>query len=209
MSDNYIQILDYGIGNVRSLRNALDKIEINNIVNDKIDSNDKNLKGLIIPGVGAFPAAMDLLNQKKLIESIINLKNKNIPILGICLGMQILFEIGNEIKKTNGLKFIKGDVIPLDSEKMTVPNIGWRSIKKNKNFFKNLNNRKFYFIHSFYANPTNIDNVMYYTEYENTKIPAIVKEKNIFGFQFHPEKSGADGLILLKHFCKHSFESNN
>jgi glutamine amidotransferase len=209
MSDNYIQILDYGIGNVRSLRNALDKIEINNIVNDKIDSDDRNLKGLIIPGVGAFPAAMDLLNQKKLIESIVNLKNKNIPILGICLGMQILFEVGNEIKKTNGLKFIKGDVIPLDNEKMTVPNIGWRSISGNNNLFKNLNNKKFYFVHSFFANPKNLDNVIYNTEYEKTKIPAIVKEKNIFGFQFHPEKSGEDGLILLKHFCKYSFGYNN
>ena len=209
MPDNYIQILNYGIGNVRSLRNALDKIKINNVVNDKIDTNDENLKGLIIPGVGAFPAAMNLLNQKKLIENIVNLKNKNIPILGICLGMQILFEVSNEIKKTSGLKFIKGDVIPLDNEKMTVPNIGWRSISENNNLFKNLNNKKFYFVHSFFANPTNLNNVMYYTEYEKTKIPAIVKEKNIFGFQFHPEKSGEDGLILLKHFCKYSFEYNN
>ena len=116
MSDNYIQILNYGIGNIRSLQNALNKIDIKNIVSEKINQDDPFLKGLILPGVGAFSAAMDLLKNKNLIKSIEKIKQKQIPILGICLGMQILFKTGHEIKK-KGLSFLDGDVLPLNAEK--------------------------------------------------------------------------------------------
>ena len=208
MSDNYIQILNYGIGNIRSLQNALNKIDIKNIVSEKINQDDPFLKGLILPGVGAFSAAMDLLKNKNLIKSIEKIKQKQIPILGICLGMQILFKTGHEIKKKKGLSFLDGDVLPLNAEKMQIPNIGWRALIRNQKFLNDINNKKFYFVHSYYVSPTKKEIVKYFIDYEGFKIPAIVNENNLFGFQFHPEKSGKDGLELLKSFCEYSFRNS-
>ena len=201
MSDNYIQILDYGIGNVRSLKNALNKIEINNLLSDKIDTFDTKLRGLIIPGVGSFPSAINLLKSKNLIESIKSLNKNNLPILGICLGMQILLNEGTEGEKTKGLGFFDGTVIELDRKKMQIPNIGWRKIIGEDNLINSLQNKKFYFVHSYYVNPSNKEYIKYYINYENFKIPAIIRKNNLIGFQFHPEKSGEDGLNLLKEFC--------
>lgn len=207
MSDSYIQILNYGIGNIRSLQNALNKIDIKNIVSEKINLNDQFLKGLIIPGVGAFSAAMNLLQKKNLINTLEKIKQKQIPILGICLGMQILFKTGHEIEKKEGLGFLDGDVLPLNIKKMQVPNIGWRELVQNQELLNDINNKKFYFVHSYYVSPNKQEIVKYYINYEGFKIPAIVNENNLFGFQFHPEKSGKDGLELLKNFCEYSFKN--
>jgi glutamine amidotransferase len=201
MLDNYIQILDYGIGNIRSLANALNHIKIKNKVSSQIELNNKKLRGLIIPGVGAFPAAMRLLKKKSLLEKIKSLYEKKIPILGICLGMQILLTEGTEIEKKPGLGFFKGSVLPLDKKKMLVPNIGWRKIYGDDEVVTQAENLTFYFVHSYYVNLENKEYVKYYAVYENFKIPAIIRKNNLFGFQFHPEKSGTNGLNLLNNFC--------
>lgn len=205
MSDEYIQILDYGIGNVKSLKNALNKININNKLCDHIDLEDNKLRGLIIPGVGAFPTAINLLKQKNLFKKIQDYSKKNLPILGICLGMQILLKKGTEGENKDGLDFFNGQVLPLDQNKIKTPNIGWRKIIGQDEIIQNIENLDFYFVHSFYVEPENKKYVKYYIDYENFRIPAFIRKDKIFGFQFHPEKSGKNGLNLLERFCNFCF----
>ena len=203
MSGNYIQILDYGIGNIRSLGNALNAINIKTEIKEKINLDDVDLKGLIIPGVGSFPSAMNILSKKNLIQDLSNVASSGLPVLGICLGMQLLFTEGKEIKTSKGLNLLKGQVLPLNNKKIKVPNIGWRKVIKNSGIdkFKDFNHNNFYFVHSFFVEPLDPSIVKYSINYDNFKIPAIVNKHNIYGFQFHPEKSGSNGLELLKNFC--------
>jgi glutamine amidotransferase len=204
MSDKYIQILDYGIGNIRSLQNSLNFLGINNKVKKNIDHDDKNFNGLIIPGVGAFPSAMKILEKNFLIDQIKTVSKKKFKVLGICLGMQILFSKSEEIEITNGLNLIEGSVEILNKDyNCKIPNIGWRELKKkDDNFFENSNKKKFYFVHSYVVKPKNKNLIKFIIDYEGIEIPAIVNYENIYGFQFHPEKSGPMGLNLLKEFCE-------
>tara|TARA_X000000950_G_scaffold288686_1_gene406747 strand:+ start:601 stop:1218 length:618 start_codon:yes stop_codon:yes gene_type:complete len=204
MSDKYIQILDYGIGNIRSLQNSLNFLGINNIIKKNIDYDDKNFNGLIIPGVGAFSSAMKILEEKFLIKQIKIVSKKKIKILGICLGMQILFSNSEEIEITNGLNLIEGSVEILNKHNnCKIPNIGWRELrKKDDNFFESSNKKQFYFVHSYVVRPKNKNLIKFVIDYDGIEIPAIVNYKNIYGFQFHPEKSGPVGLNLLKEFCE-------
>ena len=204
MSDKYIQILDYGIGNIRSLQNSLNYLGINNKIKKNIDYNDNNFNGLIIPGVGAFPSAMKILEENSLINQIRVVSKKNFKILGICLGMQILFSAGEEIEFTKGLDLMEGSVEILNKNSTCkIPNIGWRELKKkNNNLFESSNKEKFYFVHSYVVRPKNKNLIKFVIDYEGIEIPAIVNHENIYGFQFHPEKSGPVGLNLLKEFCE-------
>ena len=195
-----ITILDYGLGNIRSLKNSLKLITKN--VNFFSDDLKKNFDILFIPGVGSFAKAAEILRKKKLDNLIIDSNKNDVLIIGICLGMQILFTTGYEDGKSDGLNLIDGyvDLIPTKDKKL--PNIGWRPILINDNekfnFLKKFNKKKFYFVHSFMANVENKKKIISYTDYGDIKIPSIVFNKNIIGIQFHPEKSRENGIELLR-----------
>ena len=158
---------------------------------------------MFIPGVGSFSRASEILFKKKNYSDLIFETNKKeILIVGICLGMHLLLTKGFEDGENRGLDFVKGyvDRIPVKSKKL--PNIGWRNIKfidKSRfNFLKKFNNSKFYFVHSYMSNLENEKNIISYANYDNIKIPSIIFNKNVLGIQFHPEKSGENGIEFLK-----------
>lgn len=194
-----IAIIDYGAGNLHSVQNALKYIGEESIVTkDKTDLEKAD--ALILPGVGAFPKAMQMLNQTNLVETIKNQVNKK-PLLGICLGMQMLFDYGMEFEKTQGLGLIDG-YIDLIKTEFKIPHMGYNELEINikSSMLNGINEGDcVYFVHSFMAN-TKSENVVAYCDY-GVKIPALVQKGNVFGAQYHPEKSGKVGLQMLKNFA--------
>lgn len=194
-----IAIIDYGAGNLFSVKNALDYLGLENI----ITNNPKDLEAadkLILPGVGAFPDAMRMLGESGLVD-VIKEQVKHKPLLGICLGMQMLFEKGYEFGETEGLGFIKGSVKYMELENLPVPHIGWNSLEFNEKspLLDKCSDGDFvYFVHS-YAAECPSENVAAYCDY-GMKVPALVQNGNVYGAQFHPEKSGEVGLNILKNF---------
>ena len=197
-----ILILDYGSGNVKSVLNICKYIEDNSLISNNIE-DIKNSSHIILPGVGSFKASMNKIKKNLPIEEIMNeIINKQKPILGICVGMQVLANIGYEFGECTGLGLIDGSVKKLETNKYPLPNIGWNNIdvKKDNILFKKLEeNNSFYFVHSFAFIAKNNVNVIASSVYENKFVCAIQK-KNIFGVQFHPEKSQKSGIQLLKNF---------
>lgn len=200
-----IVIIDYGMGNLKSVKNALDFIGIES----KISSNEsdiKNANALILPGVGAFPDAMDNI-EKLLLDKIIKDEvKKGKPLLGICLGMQLLFENGFEGIERKGLGLLKGSIVKMAEDKknnVKIPHIGWNNLIYNKKdqLFNNIKEREFvYYVHSYFAQGYEDNNLVAYSEYGDNKIPGVVRSDNVMGAQFHPEKSGSVGLSILKNF---------
>lgn len=194
-----IAIIDYGAGNLFSVKNALDFLGFENQITasaDDLRAADK----LILPGVGAFPDAMRMLSESGLI-GVIKEEAKKKPLLGICLGMQMLFEKGYEFAETDGLGLIKGSVRLMTPEDLPIPQIGWNSLEFNEPcaLLDNVKNGDYvYFVHS-YAAECPRENVAAYCDY-GAKVPALVQNGNIFGAQFHPEKSGETGLNILRSF---------
>lgn len=193
-----VVIIDYNIGNVKSVLNACDRIGIEAIISRDTEQI-KQAKGIILPGVGSFNVAMENLKKYNLIDILNERKQAGIPILGICLGMQVLFEKGYEVKETNGLGYLKGNVdLIKTTEKL--PHMGWNELyfNQNNNILKYV--KEFddvYFVHSYMADFNN-EEVICYTEYGKQKIPALVGKNNVLGCQFHPEKSGEVGQNILK-----------
>lgn len=195
-----IAIVDYGMGNLKSVQNVLDFLKIPSTITDREDEI-LNAKGVILPGVGAFPDAMKYIKNKKLDEVIKKVVKANKPILGICLGMQLLFDESDEVEKTKGLGFIKGTIKKLEVD-LKIPHMGWNNLKINKNspLLKGVKEDSYvYFVHSYCAVLKNKDVLNSYCEY-SVKVPAIVSSDNIYGIQFHPEKSGDVGMKILKNF---------
>ena len=192
-------IIDYGAGNLFSVKNALDYLGIEN----KVTKNAEDLRAadrLILPGVGAFPDAMRMLRESGLVEVIKEEVQKK-PLLGICLGMQMLFEKGYEFEETDGLGLIKGSVKLMTPENLPIPHIGWNELELNKPCkLLEKGGEYVYFVHS-YAADCPSENVAAYCDY-GMKIPALVFNGNVYGAQFHPEKSGDTGLEMLKKFAK-------
>lgn len=193
-----IAIIDYGAGNLFSVKNALDFIgEKSVITSDKSDIISAD--SLILPGVGAFPDAMNMLKKADLIDTI-KQQAKIKPLLGICLGMQVLFERGYEFEKTQGLGFIEGYVDKIKTDNK-IPHMGYNQleIKKQSPLLYGINELDcVYFVHSFMAY-TKENNVLAYCDYD-VKVPALVQNRNVYGAQFHPEKSGDVGLTILRNF---------
>ena len=193
-----IVIIDYNVGNVKSVLNACKRIGLDVIISRKKEDIE-NARGIILPGVGSFPIAMKNLNEFGLLEILDNCKNKGTQILGICLGMQILFEKGYEIQETKGLGYLKGEVKQIKT-KEKLPHMGWNQLLFNKQhpILNNINEKDdVYFVHSYMADFNN-NELICYTEYGDVKIPALVGKNNVLGCQFHPEKSGDVGENILK-----------
>lgn len=195
-----IAIIDYGAGNLLSVKNALDYIgEKNIITNDKTEIEKAD--SYILPGVGAFPYAMQKLVQSNLILTIKE-QTKKKPLFGICLGMQMLLDESDEIKMTKGLSMISGRVDKITDMGLKIPHMGWNKLiitKSDNEIMKGINTGDYvYFVHSFKANVLN-ENLIAYSEY-GEKIPAFISKDNIYASQFHPEKSGEIGLMMLRNF---------
>lgn len=200
-----IVIIDYGMGNLKSVKNALNFIGLESkISNDEDDI--RNAKALILPGVGAFPDAMDNIEKLSLDKVIKEEVEKGKPLLGICLGMQLLFEKGFEGLERKGLGLLQGSIVKMKDDKennVKIPHIGWNNLSYNQKdeLFNNIDEGNFvYFVHSYYAQGYRNEDLVAYCEYGNLKIPGVVRHKNVMGAQFHPEKSGTVGLNILRNF---------
>ena len=194
-----IGIIDYGAGNLFSLKNALDFLELKNIITSSAEEI-RDVDQLILPGVGAFPDAMKMLERSGLTETIIDEAGKK-PLLGICLGMQMLFECGYEFEKVKGLSLIPGEVSRIVAPGLKIPHMGWSDVKIENEceLSKGINEGHiFYYVHSYKA-VTEKQYVSLYSEY-GEYIPGLVYKNNVYGTQFHPEKSGEIGLKLLRNF---------
>ena len=201
-----IAIVDYGCGNLFSLQCSLNFLNIQSVITSDAETI-KKADRIILPGVGAFGDAVKLLEKTGLGEVVKNEAKKGKFILGICLGMQLLFDKSFEYGEHIGLGLIKGEVSPLSNDikgDLKIPHMGWNSLEiKNINdpIFKYTNNNDYvYFVHSFYG--TNCDDSLLAVSDYEVKVPAIVKNKNVYGAQFHPEKSGDVGLGILKAFAE-------
>jgi len=196
-------IVDLDTGNLASLLSALNKLNINfKICKNSFDFED--VDKIILPGVGAFKDLMKKINEKNMDKIILAKIDKNVSILGVCVGFQILFSGSNEHGDCKGLGLIKGNFINFkdESEKIKVPHVGWNDckiLKKNKLFQDIEDNSDFYFTHSYYLKNYNIENVTTKTMY-NLNFVSSINKKNIYGVQFHPEKSQLNGLKIIKNF---------
>ena len=200
-----IAIIDYGVGNLFSLSSSLKKIGADIVVTsdkNEIERADK----IILPGVGAFADAAKKLRDSGLDKVLINAAKSGKKVMGICLGMQLLFEKSFEYGEYQGLGLLKGQVIPMENtipDNLKIPHIGWNALhfSKSSPLFKYINeNDCVYFVHSFYATDCS-DSVIATAEY-GKELTAAVQKDNIYGCQFHPEKSGNVGLNILRAFCE-------
>lgn len=204
-----IAIIDYEMGNLKSVNKLLRYLE----VKSSITSNPKTIieaDGVILPGVGAFGDAMKHLNEKNLIPVIKQVIRDKKPLLGICLGLQLLFSKSFEMGEFKGLDVIKGTVVKFDNSKVKkIPQIGWNNVdfqKTDHYLIKDVPDHSyFYFVHSFYGVPANRENILGITQYGEYFFASIVFKENVVATQFHPEKSGKNGIKLVKNFvdfCK-------
>lgn len=198
-----IAIIDYDAGNLRSVEKALISLGEDVVVSREADvllAADK----VILPGVGAFGDAMNKLKEYGLVEVINKIVAKNIPLLGICLGLQLMFEESDEAPGVKGLGLLKGKILRIPpKEGLKIPHMGWNSIdiKPQARLFKGIKNNSYvYFVHSYYLKADEEDIVAASTEY-SVHIHASVESGNIFACQFHPEKSSDIGLKILKNFA--------
>ena len=200
-----IAIIDYGVGNIFSLYHSFKRIGADVELTgdtDKIKQSEK----IILPGVGAFRDAANILREMGLADLIKDEASKGKPILGICLGMQLLFDKSFEYGETKGLGLIEGCVRPISDripKGLKIPQIGWNSLSypnKNALFEKTPEGSFVYFVHSYFAD-TPRENIIAETEY-GAPLTAAVARGNVYGVQFHPEKSGDVGLGILKAFCE-------
>lgn len=203
-----IALIDYGLGNLLSVRNALEYCGGNVVITN--DCNEiYSADQIILPGVGAFSYAMNALRKLSLIDVIKNSVHAGKPILGICLGMQLLFNRSSEFGATDGLGILDGEVIKIPNDSgCKIPHIGWTEINPS-NYSNNWQGTileglssgvSTYFIHSYMAKPVNPDIIIAKCQYYDVLIPSVVQQNNIQACQFHPEKSSEVGLLILSNF---------
>ncbi|WGG45172.1 imidazole glycerol phosphate synthase subunit HisH [Rossellomorea sp. DA94] len=203
-----IGIVDYGMGNLFSVSKALERLNVPYFISD-VQEELLSADGLILPGVGAFKDAMSLLETTHLKGTILTFAESGKPLLGICLGMQLLFEESKENGTTKGLALLPGEVLRIPKEDREgnaykVPHMGWNLLRfqKNSTLLEGLTEGYVYFVHSYYVHEGSEDVIAASAEYAGVEIPAVVSRANIYGMQFHPEKSGGLGMQLLENFTK-------
>ena len=201
-----IAIVDYGMGNVRSVQKALEYVAPNDnciLTNDPKIIRDS--ERIVFPGQGAMGSCMSALEENSLIDEI-KFSFQSKPFLGICLGLQLLFDSSEEDKGTNGLSIVPGKVVKFKDNALKIPHMGWNNVNQSKDhplWFNIENNSRFYSVHSYYVKPVNQDCVFGTTNYGHEFVSAIALD-NVFAVQFHPEKSQSDGLQLLSNFVNWS-----
>lgn len=197
-----LYIVDYKLSNLYSIYNALKKISYTpKIIDNKKDIQDADL--IILPGTGSFAEAIKNIKEMELIADLKKHINFGKPFFGICLGFQLLFNSSNEIKKSQGLKIFKSDVKPLENNKIRKSNIGWNRIFPIKNRLFTQSDF-FYFVHSYFVDVKKSEQniISSYFKYKNKKICSSIIYNNIVATQFHPEKSGINGLKLIEQYIK-------
>jgi glutamine amidotransferase len=205
-----IAVVDYNLGNVRSILGAFDnkdaRVQLTNDRNEILDSD-----GVVLPGVGAFKHGMESLEKYDLIEIIKKYIDTGKPFMGICLGMQMLFNESEEYGCTKGLSLIPGKVVKLPTQNILndkLPHVSWKELQGNIDIWSNTildgieNNSDMYFVHSYVAEPASEDYILSTTEYSGHNFCSTVKKDNIYGCQYHPEKSGKDGLKIINNFMR-------
>ena len=198
-----IAIIDYGAGNLHSVKNALDFLGADCVITGNADEI-KNADKVILPGVGAFGDAMKCLRESGLAETVKEVISDGNPFLGICLGLQMLFEESEETPNVKGLGVFKGKSVKIPDTGLKIPHMGWNSITvtKDSKILKNIGDEPYvYFVHSYYIVPEDESIVSAYTEY-GAKLDIAVEKDNVFATQFHPEKSGDLGMKILKNFVE-------
>ncbi|RPF57063.1 imidazole glycerol phosphate synthase subunit HisH [Aquisalibacillus elongatus] len=198
-----IAIIDYGAGNLRNVKHALNLLELESFITNQPDDLSR-ANGMILPGVGAFGHAMDRLREKgfdqKIVEEVANGK----PLLGICLGMQLLFDKSYEHGEHEGLGIIPGEIVRFNTD-LKVPHMGWNQLEtenhyKNHPMVRGIQDGDYvYFVHSFFAKANNEQDVLFKTDYGQRFTSAVLRD-HVVGMQFHPEKSSKVGMQLLKNF---------
>lgn len=194
-----VAIIDYGAGNLHSVKNALDFLGTDSVI-----TGDKdvilNADRVILPGVGSFGDAMENLRQRDLVETVRSVADGKRPFLGICLGLHLLFEGSEETPGVEGLGVFKGNVVKIPDYGLKIPHMGWNNISLAKDSRVLSDDNPFvYFVHSYYINPDNTDIISAYTEY-GKRLAVAIEDGNIFAVQFHPEKSGDEGMEILRKF---------
>lgn len=197
-----IAVIDYGMGNLHSVCNALDAVKTSYC----ISQSPKELAqadGLILPGVGAFRDCMRNLKQAALIDPIKEQASAGKPLLGICLGMQVLFERGYEVEESEGLGLLQGEVVRMRDASVKIPHIGWNRLEhaRSDSIVREEETPFVYYVHSFYAQGYALQDLIAYSLYGHLKIPGYVRHGNVLGMQYHPEKSGEAGLRMLARFA--------
>ena len=197
-----IAIIDYGAGNLHSVKNALDFLGAKSIVTGDSETI-LNADKVILPGVGAFGDAMKCLEKSGLVETVKAVAKSGKPLLGICLGLHLMFEESDETPGVKGLGIFKGKIVKIpEKDGLKIPHMGWNSleIKPGTRLFAGIPNGSYvYFVHSYYLKAEDTEIVAATTEY-STHIHAAVEQGNVFACQFHPEKSSEVGLQILKNF---------
>jgi imidazole glycerol-phosphate synthase subunit HisH len=195
-----ITIIDYGVGNLRSVQKGFEHVGLKAEIVDNPEAV-VNAPAVVLPGVGAFKDAMESLKKTGMDQAVQEVVKKGTPLLGICLGLQLLFNSSEEFGLTEGLGIIPGKVVKFD-EGLKIPHMGWNEMEiVNPNpIIKGIpNGSAFYFVHSYYCLPDHTKDIVTATEY-GIKYTSIAAKDNVFGIQFHPEKSSTLGLQILKNF---------
>ncbi len=197
-----VAIIDYGVGNLRSVEKAFAAMGCDAVVSDD-ERVLRSVERLVLPGVGAFASCMKGLRERGFDSLVQERAAMGTPLLGICVGMQMLFEVSDEFGTTEGLGLLRGRVRRFENDLVVVPQVGWNRIqqKQQHGLFEGVADGSFcYFVHSFYCEPREEDLSIGETEY-GVKYASVVARDNICGVQFHPEKSQHVGLQMLKNFC--------
>ncbi|MDO8564461.1 MAG: imidazole glycerol phosphate synthase subunit HisH [bacterium] len=204
-----IVIIDYGVGNLQSLQKAFAHFGVEALITERAEEI-KKADGVVLPGVGSFEAGMRGLKARGLIETVQAVAEENRPMLGICLGAQLMLSKGHEFGIHEGLSVIEGEVVKFEAEqvKEKIPEVGWNKVYPpegvswEKSIFAGLESPEMYFTHSYIFVPKEFEHVFGNTSYGGVEFCSVIRKGNIYGTQFHPEKSGKAGLALIENFIK-------